>query len=188
MDALMSRADFDALLKRQAAEKSQPEGFDPNRQLEEWQSYLSKLYTDIGVYLREYVTTGKASISMEDITLNEDFSGPYTVQQMNLRIADAMVILEPIGTMLIGSKGRVDVQGPRGSARLSLMNRKTINVRQMIRVRVMIGNEPEPPQEPDQGPIDWVWKIMKSTPDVDFVELTEDSFFGMIIGVIDAEA
>ena len=188
MDTLMSRADFDALLKRQAAEKSQPDGFDPNKQLEQWQSYLSELYTDIGGYLGEYVTSGKASIVMEDITLNEDFSGPYTVQQMNLRIAGSMVIFEPIGTMLIGSKGRVDVQGPRGSARLSLINRKTTNVRQMIRVRVRIGNEPEPSPEPDQGPIEWVWKIIKATPDVDFIDLTEDSFFDLIIGVIDAEA
>lgn len=188
MDALMSRADFDAFVKRQAAEKTQPEGFDPQQQLQEWQDYLKQLYGDVALYLGEYINTGQATIKFEDITLNEDFSGPYTVPQMNLRIGDSMVIFEPVGTMLIGSKGRVDVLGPRGSARLSLINRKITNANQMVRVRVRLANEPDPPPEPGEEPIEWGWKVIKTSPQVAFINLTEDSFFDMIVGVVDAQA
>ena len=184
----MTRADFDDFLKRQAAEKTQPPGFDPQQQLTEWQSYLSRLYSDITKYLERYLGSGQALVKYEPVELNEDFSGPYTVSQMNLRIGGSTVRFKPIGTMLIGSKGRVDVQGPRGTARLSLINRETKSVRQAIKVRVRIVDEtstmPEP--EPKAGPIDWVWKIIRSSPDVDFIELNEDSFFDMIVGVVDA--
>lgn len=184
----MTRADFDDFLKRQAAEKTQPPGFDPQQQLTEWQSYLNQLYADINTYLEPYLGSGQALVEYEPVELNEDFSGPYTVRQMNLRIGGSTVLFKPVGTMLIGSKGRVDVQGPRGTARLSLMNRETKSARQMIKVRVRFVDKastmPEP--EPEAGPIDWVWKIIRTSPEVDFIELNEESFFDMIVAVVDA--
>ena len=88
--------------------------------------------------------------------------------------------------MLIGSKGRVDVQGPRGSARLGLINKKVTHARQLIHVRISLPGDPPPAPESSPEKIDWAWKIITPAPEMKFIELTEDSFFDMVLGVADA--
>jgi hypothetical protein len=41
---------------------------------------------------------------------------------MILKIGRQEIVMTPIGTLLIGAKGRVDVVGPAGRARLVLVN------------------------------------------------------------------
>ncbi len=182
----MSRADFDEFVKRQRTEETKATAFDPKRQLAEWLEYLDHLYKTIEGFLASYIADGTARIEFESFLLNEEFSGPYEARRMNLHIANSVVVFEPIGTMLIGAKGRVDVIGPRGRARLSLVNWKVTNARQLIQVRVSINGKPPTPLEPKSETIGWVWKIITPAPDMNFLDLTEDNFFNMILGVADA--
>ena len=110
----MTKSEFDAFVQKQQAEADKVAGFDPKQQLQEWLDYIDLLYKKINDYMAKYIAANTASITYNDMTLTEDFSGSYSIRRMLLKIGRSTVTFTPIGTMLIGSKGRVDVQGPRG--------------------------------------------------------------------------
>jgi len=184
----MSKPDFDAFVKRQQPAQRDETGFDPERQLEEWLSYLDALYKRITEFLESYIKDGSAQIEYRPVQLNEEFSGPYDVREMRLKVGRSTIVFTPIGTMLIGSKGRVDVQGPIGSARLTLINKKVTSARQLIQVRVAFSGEPPPapPTSEAISNIEWAWKIVTPPPEMKFIDLTQEAFFDMILSIADA--
>jgi hypothetical protein len=181
----MTKSEFDAFVQKQQAEADNVAGFDPKQQLQEWLDYIDLLYKKINDYMDRYIAANTASITYNDITLTEDFSGSYSIRRMLLKIGRSTVTFTPIGTMLIGSKGRVDVQGPRGGARLILINKKVSHARQLISVRVSRPGDPPPrlPTVEDIREIEWEWKIITPSPEMGFVELTDETFFNMILTV-----
>jgi hypothetical protein len=184
----MSKTEFDEFVQRQRAKNQEVNEFDSQKQLEEWIDYLNQLYDDISGFMRGYICNGDAEIKFRDINLNEDFIGDYTAKELILIIGRSTIIFKPIATMLIGSKGRVDVQGPRGQVRLSLINKKVSSARQLIRVTVTLPGEPVPasPLIEDVNKIEWAWKIVTPAPEIRFIDLTEEAFFDMILSVADA--
>src|SRR5271156_3774424 len=119
----MPKTEFDKFVKRQQT-KAQEEGvLDPQAELQQWRDHLDALYEQITKFMKDYIQNGSAKIEYQNIELNEDFVGPYIVRKMFLKIGLSTVTFTPVGTMLIGTKGRVDVQGPLGKTRLSLVNK-----------------------------------------------------------------
>jgi hypothetical protein len=181
----MSKAEFDAFVRRQQVEEEEKDGFDPEKQLREWLDYLNALYEQIRGYLKSYVENGTARITLRDVQLNEEFAGVYTASELILTIGRSTVTFTPIGTMLIGSKGRVDVQGPLGKARLALVNKEVSNARQLIQITVRVVGDPAPSPLPKQAikHIEWAWKISTPPPEMEFKELTQSAFFDMILAL-----
>jgi hypothetical protein len=183
----MSKTDFEAFVKRQQAEaKAEKEsGFDPKQQLHQWLGYLDSLYKQIEGFLHTYLEGHTAKIALRDVQLNEEFIGTYTAPMLTLTIGRSTVTFTPIGTMLIGTKGRVDVKGPLGAARLLLLNKKVTNARQLIQVKVTINGAPPAPSPAEQAinQIEWAWKISTPPPEMKFMDLTQDAFFDMILAV-----
>lgn len=181
----MSKTEFDRFVQSQQAEQRPTADFDPKQQLLEWRHYLDVLYKKIEGYMASYIAEGAAKITLGDIDLNEEFSGPYTVRQMLLEIGRSSITFKPIGTMLIGAKGRVDVQGPRGSARLGLVNKNATRGDDLVRVTVSEVGRSQQPSSPNREneKIEWAWKIMASPPDMRFIDLTQGAFFDMILAV-----
>jgi hypothetical protein len=184
----ISKAEFDRFVQRQQAGSEDTTSFDQKQQLQEWRHYLDVLYKQIEGYMASYVADGAAKITLGDIDLNEEFSGPYTVRQMLLEIGRSSITFKPIGTMLIGSKGRVDIQGPRGNARLALVNKNATSAHDLVRVTVSVvsaSQRPSPPKR-EHVRIEWAWKIIDSPPRIRFLDLTQESFFDMILSIADA--
>jgi hypothetical protein len=182
----MAKTDFDDFVRRQqqlsaAAEQEVP--FDPKKELEDWLHYLNALYADIQAYLKDYISGGSISFRIEKKELNEDFSGPYFAPKMVIRIGLQEITLDPIGTMLVGSKGRVDVIGRAGTSRLTLVNKKITSVRQLVSVTVVDPENPPPSKKPVHSEIEWVWKIMSRPPALSFIELNKESFLEMLLEV-----
>ena len=190
----MSKSDFDEFVKRQQAERQETTApFDPQEELAEWLRYLDVLYKDITRYLDGYISTGEAQIGYRNITVNEDFIGDYVAPEMILKIGRSAVTFTPIGTMLIGMKGRVEVEGPFGRARLFLVNKLATSAHSLFQVRVThrigdrIGDPPlHRPSPQEIKKIQWVWKIATPPPEMRFIELTQDSFYDMILEVANA--
>jgi hypothetical protein len=189
----MSRSDFDEFVRRQQSGSNQdaaPEAaFDAAVQLEEWRSYLDTLYKQITEFVAPYIENGSAHVEYRPIELIEDFSGPYHVREMLLKIGRSVIVFTPIGTMLIGMKGRVDVKGPAGTARLALINKKITSGSQLIQVRVTFAGEapsPPPPSREAIRNIEWSWKIISRPPEMKFTELTQEAFFDMVLSVANA--
>ena len=92
--------------------------------------------------------------------------------------------LLPIGTLLIGSRGRVDVIGSGATqARLVLIDSKATRAADLVRVYVDLeGKLPDVPRE-EPREIKWEWKMVTRPPERRFIELTQETFFEMIMEV-----
>ena len=152
------------------------------RRTEEWLSYLKSLYDKIDFFLTDYINSGEIRRDYREIELNEEKIGSYTARQMIVKIGRREIMLTPVGTLLIGSKGRVDVVGPAGRTRLILVDSEASTPR--IKVSVNIGGKPQPPvPEPPRKKIQWAWKIVTSPPTIRYIELTQESFFRALMEV-----
>ncbi len=174
--------DFDSFVKAQQRENESP--LDPAKELDDWRKALADLYGKVESYLADYTKSGQIAIEHRKTTLDEEFSGPYEVEKLALKIGRQSVALTPIGTMLIGSKGRVDLEGPRGRARLALINKKITDARQLVRISISVGGRaPDHTPTTDATPIEWEWKIAGQPPTTSFTPLTKDAFLELVLGV-----
>lgn len=181
----MSNADFNRFVMRQQAVQQENKTFDREKRIREWQNFLDNLYRSIADFMQPYVKEKTAEIEFGPVDLNEELLGDYSVQQMLLKIGSSTIRFRPIGTIVIGDRGRVDVEGPCGTARLVGVNNKVTQGRELIKVSISINGEPSAPKFSDEI-IEWGWKIMSPPPDVTFTELSSRNFFDMILSVADA--
>jgi hypothetical protein len=183
----MTKLDFDKFVQRQQGKSQKTEVFDSQLELREWQAALENLYQKIHDYMIEYINGKQAAITYRIVQLNEEFSGPYEAKEMLLKVGPSTISFTPVGTMLIGSKGRVDVTGPHGSTRLVRMDRKIERASQFFKWTVtVVGESSASIVEPTKAKIDWTWKLATPPPDLRFVELDQESFFDMMLSIADA--
>jgi hypothetical protein len=175
------KSEFDAFVKRQQ-QSAASTGADWSFELEHWLRYLDELYGKIEELLQDYIASGAITASYREIPMNEESIGSYTARQMTLKIGPQEISLRPIGTLLIGTKGRVDVVGPSGRTRFLLVNNKASRPN----IRMATGGEGQqnvPPPEDPPRPITWTWKIATSPPGIEYIELTQESLFRALMEV-----
>jgi hypothetical protein len=179
---------FDELVKQeqQASNAVLGEQVDLFKERDEWLVRLHDLYLQVEVFLADYVQTGSVKIAYAPVEITEEQVGTYQATSMVVTIGRKTVRLEPIGTFLIATKGRVDVVGPRESGRLTLLDKDVKNLSQLIRVSVSIVGKsaaPPPPPQKDPSSIQWVWRIVGRPPKIDILELTKESFLSLLAEV-----
>ena len=185
----MAVTSFDELVNQeQQASKAFPGAqLDLFAERDEWLDRLRDLYRQVEGFLNDYLRTGSVKIAYSPVEITEDQVGTYEAKSMTITIGRKTVRLEPIGTFLIATKGRVDVIGPRESGRLTLLDKGVKNISQLIHVSVSIGgNLPSPPSQKDPASIEWVWRIMGRPPKVEILELNEESFLSLLAEVANA--
>jgi hypothetical protein len=154
----------------------------------EWLGELDSLHQRVVDYLQDYIKAGSISYSFTEVTLTEENIGSYLAKRMDIKIGRQLVHLEPIGTLLIGSKGRVDAVGSAGRAQILLLNEKAKSTADLIRVTVtegVKGNLPPRPSPPKQ-PISWAWKIVTNTSPKKFVDLDKEPFLELLMEIANA--
>jgi len=173
----MSKKDFDSFLSNH--EKKQKETtIDWNKQKEEWLTFINEFYGQLEEWFTPYVTAGRVSYDYFPNTLIEDHIGTYEVKNMKIDFAGQSLVLEPVGTLLIGTKGRIDMEGARGRVQFILANKSSSGVN----VRVSI-NEPLKEDKPNE--IEWVWKlVLRDSRRVKFEEFNQDNFFDALMEII----
>ncbi len=157
----MNNKTFDEFVSRQQETDPETNSIDWGKERDEWLEHLRRLYTKIESFLHKYVSSGQIRLEYRSIDLNEENIGTYSAEQMILRIGRQEVDLVPIGTLLIGSKGRVDVIGPAGKAEMLL---------------VAVASKPA-------SEVEWEWRIVTRPPERRFVEITQESLFQLIMEV-----
>lgn len=173
----MGRENFEEYLKKHSTENQ----IDWDSRKEEWLKHVDEFYKLITEWLKEYIVQNKVQIRYNPITLEEDNIGFYNVKQLYLKIANQTVVFTPIGTILIGSRGRIDMEGRGGRIRFVLVDEKVIE-------RNVKSHKSLPEQkkstEHDQQTFKLKWKIAPIPPSNKLEELTENKFFDALIAVI----
>jgi hypothetical protein len=105
---------------------------------------------------------------------------------MDITIGKQRVSLVPIGTQLIGCKGRVDAEGSAGRAQILLVDDRVKRAADLINGTVSIS--PSVPALSSAGtpPISWTWKIVSNSADKRFVDLDKESFFALLMEIANA--
>jgi hypothetical protein len=192
----MASRDFDQFLKHQQAGASASAAFDWEREKGEWLARLGELYSTIESLLGKYLSTGQIGLAYKNIELNEQDIGSYDAREMILKIGRQDVTLRPIGTMLIGFKGRVDVEGPAARRQIALVDSKALGLSDLVRVSVRGSRPPHTKKAPtseekisqvtgvlDGKKIEWAWRIISPPPERRFLEITHESLFELIMDV-----
>jgi hypothetical protein len=180
-----NKKEFDNFLKKEEEKKKPP--VDWNAKKKEWFQHLNKLYADIQEWLNDYIKNERIKLEFSDFDIYEETLGKYTVQELKIYIGNNLAQLTPIGTVLIGTKGRVDLSGPLGTIKLILTDRDA--TKPNISFRMVLSDEEEKKYEEVQKlvpkkKLDWVWKISSNPPNIHYTELNEDTFYDCLIRVI----
>lgn len=179
----MDNRTFDEFVSRQQERGTKTAPINWEAQRDEWLANLDRLYSKIESLLAKYVSSGQIQFRYQSVELSEEYIGSYSAKRMTLRIGRQEVGFVPIGTLLIGSKGRVDVIGPAGRAEMLLVDSTAFGPRSLIHVTVGIGGKlPVSPSEADRD-IEWEWRIVTRPPERRFIEITQESLFQLIMEV-----
>jgi hypothetical protein len=95
--------------KKLAELKARSEQFDPIVECNWWIGVLSRLYVQVEMWLEPLRQEGLVTCSRLQVQLTEEKIGTYPANELVLQFGPEEIILEPIGTLIAGARGRVDV-------------------------------------------------------------------------------
>jgi hypothetical protein len=152
---------------------------------DQWLTNLNSLHQKIIGFLGEYIP-GSISYGFTEIELNEPNIGRYLAKRMDIKIGRQRVSLVPIGTLLIGCKGRVDVEGSAGRGQILLVDARARSAADLIKVTVSTKGSVAPSPPSQKAPVSWAWKIVTNAALKRFVDLSKESFFALLMEIANA--
>jgi len=180
----MGKTDFEEYLRKQDADTEIEAQVDWGKQRDEWLEYLETFYKKVKGWLSKYKDSGVTCEDREK-NIDEDHIGKYRARSLHIHVRNKEVVLDPVGTNLIGAKGRIDMIGNAGTVRFLLVDRNLTGQRISVTART----ESEPDRRETEGKdeqIEWVWKIATPPPRIKHVDINADSFFDALMEVINA--
>lgn len=180
---MASDSRFDDFLNRQNNKARTHGNVDERKNA--WLTKIDELYDDVERLLGSYLATGRFTLSRESVSLHEDLLGNYQAPALTLNFGYSNAEFRPVGTFLIGSPGRVDLKGGRGTVRFILvpadLDKPSVTVRS-----VSVNDSPaRRTSVRDEAPnVDaFVWKISTNPPNIRYSGITEKSLTEAIMAV-----
>jgi hypothetical protein len=182
----MGKKDFDEYIS--TIQKIDSHDDFKKQQLQEWNFYLNDLYdTIIKEWMQEYIKKGTVNYKLKKKSIYEEFSGEYEVDALELTLQGKTLLFDPIGTMLIGAKGRIDLKGKNGNVMLVLVDKNATGPN--IRVEIFTSEKERKERDEKQkkerpSVIEWKWKVVVKNDQMKYEVLDEEVFFDIIMEVI----
>ena len=173
----MGRNAFDDLLANHGQKGLQKEdSVDWVQQRDEWLAFIKAFYSSLEEWFQTYKDNGALEYEYTPVQLTEDSIGTYETSNMLVQFAGQNLKITPIGTLLIGTKGRIDMEGARGRVQFILADKNS------RKPNVRVSDKPfEMPQEEK----DWQWKIvLREAKRISFVDFNEDNFFDALMEIV----
>lgn len=167
----MSKKNFDDFIRKQQRKPN----MDSDKKLSEWLEYVSDFYKKVEEFLSEYKEKGLVDYDYLDKTIIEKYIGSYSIKILDITFGEHTVRLEPIGTDIIGAKGRIDLLGENGRVnfilRLSLMD--------CMKYASQIASSEE-----SLEPVEPKWQIPTAPPRITYKDFTQENFLDALLEVI----
>lgn len=174
----MGKKNFEKLLQRHKTESAEKKDFW-EKQKNEWLAFIKIFHYHIESWFAPYQDEDKLYYKYRDIKITEEHIGTYTSKIMEVDFAGQKLTLEPLGTLLIGTKGRIDMEGPRGRIQFILADKdsKGMNVVVSTQKDSQSANQLKEPN--------WTWKIvLRESNKISYAEFTEENFFDALMEVV----
>lgn len=172
---------FDDFVNQQIAKKEPPIDWIQIR--DNWKRHLDEFYQLAEGFLQKYVDQGKVCITTATKQITEQHIGSYNVKSLEVQIGPIKVQFDPIGTRILGAKGRVDMHGPHGTVRFVLVSKAASSPTIRVTIR---DSSSEIKDEPESVVEEWAWKILTPPPNIKYIELEDESFLSAIMEVANA--
>lgn len=179
----MGKKEFEEFLKETKEKKES--AIDWTKQRDEWLKCVKKLYDQINEWLSEYIKKNKITINYRSMQITEDFIGTYDAAIMEILIGKTTISLTPIGTIMVATKGRVDMMGPSDTIRFVLADKDSSEIKVTSTIVVNPKESKKVKEKPKtiDDKINWVWKIVTNNQNIKLVDLDMDNFFDALMRV-----
>lgn len=132
-----------------------------------WLNKIDKLYDQITVWIEPLKNAGVVDrITAEKIQLQEETLGGYESSVLKISLGRRVLKIKPVGSVIVGGMGRIDVDGPEGTARFILTTPENVG--------------------PENYMESAAWFISNSSNKLSLVRLDEDEFlrlFSLLMGL-----
>ena len=147
-------SELSAFLRKKKADLQENEiRWDIVRQ--EWLETLKKFYDTIKLWLSEEKREGLLEIEDRVVTLNEEYLGSYQAPALEIKALGQVISLKPVGRLIIGAQGRVDMESYKGKERFLFLS-------------------------PEQG-----WAVLEERGKKTFTSLTKEVFEEILKGLLE---
>ena len=175
----MSTKTFDEFVRRrldEARESESGDDVDWNRTREDWIQSLRNLHSTMEKYLAKYTEAGQIRVDRDKVQISEEHLGSYEVEKLTFQIGNDKIVAKPIGAMMIGAAGRVDLIGARGTLRLVLMEKKGPKITTKIEIGGRVEEEGGRVSVSGRDVEEAGWHIATLPPHVTTTPLSADAF------------
>lgn len=171
--------DFDQFLREQNAEKAERGNLVDRKA--QWLEKIQILYATVQEILFPYIERGAMGVRVSSMELREELLGSYEVPSLNIDLGNSSVRFVPVGTILLGSPGRVDLVGPHGNVRFVLTLPDADRP-------ILVGSTASEGARPDKQPkpmdlAAYVWKVSTSPPLIRYSALDPEALQSAIMDV-----
>lgn len=101
-------------------QKKSENKIDWEGQKNSWINDVSNLFNAIEEMFREYETEGLITFASGRLNMREQYIGDYQIPTLDFKLIGESILFRPIGTVIVGSHGRIDVY-LRGKAHEKVM-------------------------------------------------------------------
>ncbi|MCJ2055218.1 hypothetical protein MKL09_01480 [Methylobacterium sp. J-048] len=82
---------------------------EPAALVTRWQGAVSGLYDAIAAWLKPFVDDGGIILERRLKPMHEAATGAYEIERLDIEVGTETVRLDPMGTVVIGARGRIDM-------------------------------------------------------------------------------
>lgn len=175
----MPPQDFDQFVSSLQSRRAAVKDFW-QQQRDEYIVAVDDAFSKVEDFLSSWTSRGAVTIEYHPVEINEEDTGVYTSRKCIIMIGNRAVGLTPVGTQLIGTKGRIDLSGAFGRSRLVLVDANFDSPRMTFTIEESRHAQEKFEQESERK-IEWVWKIVSNPPQMDFVEFNKENFLNTIM-------
>ncbi|MBI5885697.1 MAG: hypothetical protein HZB85_03850 [Deltaproteobacteria bacterium] len=164
----MGKKDLEEFIEKKSIELQFPQ-VDWESRKAQWIESIKEFYAKVSEWLKPFGDKIKIDKTLH-VELNDEYFGRYVVQALELYIFGEKVTFKPIGSMLIGAKGRIDMIGPYATVRFVYVEEDVA-----VPKNIVTQDKPIPRFE---------WKIATDPPKIRLLRIDEDSFSDALLKVI----
>lgn len=167
-------------------EEAKAKQFDPAERIATFQQRVKDFYAKIdGEWLQPYISDGRIRTKEQEMSITEETLGTYPVLMKTLFIGDIVLKFVPVGTILIATPGRIDLEYKGRTIMFVLVDEAATSASDFIRTEIRINGELVEHSEPKKkftGNL--VWKFTERGMRVRYQSIDTNTFQRLIMGLV----
>ena len=171
---------FDDFVKKQNEKTKPVPAFNPQERIDTFKKHVNEFYNLVcNDWLKDNIQKGLIETKHRQIQIYEESLGNYEIDSLDIHIGNVVINFRPIGTILIGTRGRIDMNY-RSRSRMFVLTGE--NIKSPSAHIVISVNGEKPRKQKDSGRE--VWKFVDRRGMMSYVSLNAEVFQEIIMGLI----